>query len=68
MSKYLDFFYKIIKKKILIVTKSPPSCPIVIFDNTAIEDLRHITSRFKYFVLEVKPQQMKKIYITQALS
>ena len=67
MSKYLDFFYKIIKKKILIVTKSPPSCPIIIFDNTSIEDLRHITSRFKYFVLEVRPQQMKKIYITPSI-
>ena len=67
MSKYLVFFREIIKKKILIVLKSPPSSPIVVFDNTSIEELRHIIDRFDHFVLEVRPQEIKKIYISPTI-
>lgn len=64
MSKYLNIFYKILKRKISIVLKSPHTSPIIVFDNTSIEDLKHITSRFDHFILEVRPQEIKKIYIS----
>ena len=64
MSKYLHLFYKILIRQVSLVLGSPPSSPIIVFDNISIQDLRYITSKFDHFILETRPLEIKKIYIS----
>jgi surface carbohydrate biosynthesis protein len=57
--------------KIVFFTKYrfniPNNKEIVVFDDAGIDQLKPIIKNFNYFVLETRPERLKKIYITKKI-
>ena len=43
---------------------NPPKKNIIIFDDTSIEDFKHVLQKRKYFILSTRFNKIKKIYIS----
>jgi len=62
IEKFKKFLYLFSNAKLKF--SNPPKKKIIIFDDTSIEDLKHILFKRKYFILNVRFNRVKKIYIS----
>lgn len=61
--KKIKLFFKIFKK-VKFVFKSPKNFDLVLFDDESLIDLPNVLEGYKYFILQVRPQNINKIYFS----
>ncbi len=62
IKKFKKFLYLLSNAKLEF--KNPPEEKLIIFDDTSIEDLKHILFKRKYFILNVRINRVKTIYVS----
>ena len=50
--------------KAKFIFKNPPKKKIIIFDDVGIYDLKNLLQKYNYYVLQVRSQNIDKVYIT----
>ena len=50
--------------KAKFIFKNPPKKKIIVFDDVGIYDLKNLLSKYNYYVLQVRSQNIDKVYIT----
>ena len=62
IKKFKKFLYLLSNAKLKFT--NPPEEKLIIFDDTSIEDLKHILFKRKYFILNVRINRVKTIYVS----
>ena len=62
----MNFFFIILKLFLYkrLIFNNPPKSDLVVFDCESANELENIIKKYDYFILQVRPEKINKVYIS----
>ena len=62
--KFINFIFKIFRKKVKVSFKRPNNNNLIVFDGMSYQDLTFVLEDFEYFVIENRKDRIKEINLS----